>query len=184
MPQQLPDRQSTRIPGYDYSQPGYYSVTICTLNRKKLFGEIIDSEMHLNRIGEVVHSIWKTLPERFSNVELDQSIIMPNHLHGIIILNEPQPLPYESVAASTIPERFKPHIYAQRAARCPPTLGQVVRTFKGAVTHRLHEAGRLNFAWQPRYFPVIIRGETHLLNARRYIINNPANWAKDTFYVP
>jgi REP element-mobilizing transposase RayT len=79
-------RRSIRLKGYDYSQPGAYFVTICTFQRECTLGEIVEGKMVLSREGEVVEAVWKGIPSHFPNVELDEFILMPNHLHGIIII--------------------------------------------------------------------------------------------------
>ena len=89
---------------------------------------IIDDEMHLNDIGQAVRWIWNAMPERFPTIELDQYVIMPNHIHGIIILH-----PYEG------------------AMNCAPTLGLILRTFKALATRYLHAAGASDFAWQRNF---------------------------------
>jgi len=79
-------RRSIRLKGYDYSCPGSYFITICTQHHEEIFGKIIDGEMLLNEIGEVTQRCWKEIPNHFKNVELDQFICMPNHVHGIIVI--------------------------------------------------------------------------------------------------
>ncbi|HEX6110201.1 MAG TPA: hypothetical protein VFZ02_12385 [Ktedonobacteraceae bacterium] len=153
-------RRSIRMQGYDHSDPGAYFVTICTDERRYLFGEIIDDEMHLNDIGQAVQWIWNALPERFPTVELDQYIIMPNHIHGIIILH-----PYEG------------------AMNCAPTLGLILRTFKALATHYLHAAGASDFARQRNYHEHITRKEGNLDGIRQYIIDNPLRWTKDSLHI-
>lgn len=152
-------RRSIRLRGYEYSDPGAYFVTICTDERRYLFGEIIDDEMHLNDIGQAVQWIWNVMPERFPTVELDQYVIMPNHIHGIIIL----------------------HAY-QGAMNCAPTLGLILRTFKALCTHYVRAAGAADFAWQRNYYEHITRKEGNLDGIRQYIIENPACWKEDDLY--
>ena len=78
------NRQSRRLKGYDYSQPGSYFITFCTQNRECLFGEIINGQMHLNDIGKMIETEWLNLKTRFTNIELHAYVIMPDHFHGII----------------------------------------------------------------------------------------------------
>ncbi|MGI0487253.1 transposase [Pantanalinema rosaneae CENA516] len=82
-------RRSIRLKGYDYSSPGAYFITICTHQRQCLFGEIVDGEMRLNRLGQIARSQWLKIPHHHTQVELDAWVIMPNHIHGILILNNP-----------------------------------------------------------------------------------------------
>ena len=79
-------RRSIRLRNYDYSSAGAYFVTILIKDRECLLGEVVDGEMRLSEMGEVVRAIWESLPERYPGVELDESVIMPNHMHGIIVI--------------------------------------------------------------------------------------------------
>jgi putative transposase len=81
-------RRSIRLPGYDYTQAGAYFVTICTNQRQRLFGEIVDGKMHLNLCGQVVVSRWQNIPRHFPCVKLDEFVLMPDHLHGIVVIGE------------------------------------------------------------------------------------------------
>jgi REP element-mobilizing transposase RayT len=81
-------RRSTRLGGYDYAQPGAYFVTVCTRGRACLFGHVLNGEMHLNEAGEIVASVWHGLPERFPGMEPDAFVVMPNHVHGVIVIHE------------------------------------------------------------------------------------------------
>ncbi len=153
-------RRSIRLKNYDYSQPGAYFVTICTEGRRCCFGQIIEGEMHLSDVGQNVQRLWSTIPERFSNVELDHYIIMPNHMHSIIILNPDQ-----------------------GAMNCTPTLGLVLRRFKALTTRFLRTTGESQFEWQRNYHERIIRSESHLNLTRQYIIDNPTKWAEDELFV-
>ena len=82
----FPKRKPIRLKGYDYSKPGYYHVTICTYNRKELFGYIEDNRMFLNKYGRIAEKTWKEIPDHHPDVESDEFIVMPNHVHGIIIM--------------------------------------------------------------------------------------------------
>ncbi len=86
-----PNRRSIRLKGYDYSRPGAYFITICTRDRAHLFGEVADGEMRLNAFGEIVRAAWFDLPNHYNHVRLDAFVIMPNHVHSIIILIDDHP---------------------------------------------------------------------------------------------
>ena len=152
-------RRSIRLRGYDYRDPGAYFVTICTDDRRCLFGEIIDNEMHLSDTGQAVQWIWNAIPERYSNVELDQYVIMPNHIYSIVVLN-----PFEG------------------AIYCAPTLGSILRTFKALATRYIRAAGASDFAWQRDFYDHISRAERNLDHIRQYIIDNPARWTEDDLF--
>ncbi len=95
--QKYPHRRTIRLQNYDYHQAGCYFVTICTQDQKCMFGEIVKGEMYLNGAGSLAQSIWSTLPERFAHVELDQYMVMPNHLHGIMVLTGSPSMPKRDV---------------------------------------------------------------------------------------
>lgn len=103
------NRQSIRLKEYDYSQEGVYHITICTQNKKCLFGKVVNGEVKLNDAGKMVEQQWNHLPNRFPNIELDAHIIMPNHVHGIIIVNS---------------------IRKRAGTRPTPTIASIVGTFK------------------------------------------------------
>ena len=161
-------RRSLRLKGYDYSRAGAYFVTICTHGRECLFGEIMDGEMRLNAAGQAAQAEWVRLPERFQSIELDEFVIMPNHLHGIILVGAGL-APPDSGAAS------------RGAASSAPTLGHILRAFKSisaiAVNRLLGRSGRS--LWQRNYYEHIVRSENELARIREYIANNPAQWALD-----
>jgi REP element-mobilizing transposase RayT len=165
-------RRSIRLKGYDYSRAGAYFVTICTHDRECLFGEIMDGEMRLNDAGQAAQADWVRLPERFQSIELDEFVIMPNHLHGIILVG----------AGFAPPDRGAPNRGACRgAACCAPTLGDILRAFKSisaiAVNRLLGRSDRS--LWQRNYYEHIVRSENELARIREYIANNPAQWALD-----
>ena len=115
-----PRRRSMRLPGHDYRQPGAYFVTICTPDRRCLLGDVVDDEMLLSDAGQIVQTTWGQLPERFPDVGLDAFAVMPNHLHGIIVVGA------QFIAPS-------PRAEALGAMNCAPTLGTIVRAFKARL---------------------------------------------------
>jgi REP element-mobilizing transposase RayT len=151
-------RRSIRLARYDYSQPGAYFVTICTYNR--------ELSLQADQVKEGVRSVWLGLPARFPHVVLDEFVIMPSHLHGVIIL---APTAASKGAAS------------KGAASSAPTLGQIIRAFKslGAIeaNRTLGSSGRP--FWQRNYYEHVIRDEDELNIIRRYICDNPRNWLDD-----
>ena len=117
------NRRTIRLQNYDYAQPGFYYVTICTYKKKWMLGEIVNDEMDLNDVGKVIQLTWNTLPERFPYVELDEYVIMPNHIHGIIIIEGTSINTPRVPNSSKGPERFKQYIHANAAiipASAPP----------------------------------------------------------------
>jgi REP-associated tyrosine transposase len=175
MPQEFPNRRSTRIQGYDYSQPGYYHVVICTYQSKWLFGNIVENEACLNKVGQIAHEIWLTLPLRFDCVDLDYYVIMPNHIHGIVVIKEQhQP---QNPKIAHMPDRFQPYWQQQEQPVGPIDLSEIVRTFKASTTYHARREGNMpDFAWHSGYFERIIAHERYLSNAQSYILNNPVQW--------
>jgi REP element-mobilizing transposase RayT len=162
-------RRSIRLPNYDYSQPGAYFITICVQNHACLFGKIHitqnGAELELNVRGKMIHNIWQEMPFYNPGLVLDQFILMPNHLHGIMVLDA-------------------------SAQRNDLSLPGIVRTFKAISTKRYAEGvkkygwprfpGRL---WQRNYWERIIRNEKELHAVREYIYCNPAKWEDDPLFI-
>jgi putative transposase len=160
-------RRSIRLPGYDYTLAGAYFITIVTREREELFGCITDGEMKLNQCGQIVENAWHDLPNHFAHVELDAFCIMPNHVHGIIILKDE-----EGVGAGLrpAPTKYKRH-----------PLSEIVRAFKSFSARRINALQNTQGAsiWQRNYYEHIIRDNEDYLSKSGYILNNPSNWAKD-----
>ncbi len=148
-------RRSIRLNGYDYSKSGAYFITICTHDREHLFGDIIDEIMVLNKFGDITRSHWQQLSQHHPNIIMDESIVMPNHLHGIIVL--------ESSSDSTKP------------------ISEIIRGFKTFSAKAINQERDLRGipVWQRNYYDRIIRNELELDRVRQYIINNPQNWDTD-----
>ncbi len=147
-------RKSPRLQGYDYSQSGAYFVTICTHKRSYLFGEIRGNDIHTNPNGDIAVACWDGIPQHYPDVDLDAFVVMPNHIHGILML--------------TGTTDFK------------TLLGRVVNAYKGAVTARIRTQYPNTVVWQRSFHDHIIRNERSLNKLREYVATNPARWAEDT----
>jgi REP element-mobilizing transposase RayT len=188
-------RRSIRLQGYDYSQPNAYFVTICTYQKKCLFGEVVGGDMRLNEIGKIVEKEWNNLPERFKSIELDESIIMPNHFHGIIwIVDDPNfrvgaqfiaPSPMrrsmdgDAPAGGTLGAMNCAPTMTDGAMNRAPTLGDVMRVFKAKAAYHIHRDGFMINVWQRNYYERVIRSERELDAIRKYIAENPLKWNED-----
>ncbi len=184
MPRYDPDkhhRRSIRLKGYDYAQAGAYFITICTQNRESRFGEIVNSKMVLNDAGRMVQTEWEQLRERFSSIELDAYVVMPNHFHAIVTITDSD----NNVGAGLV---SAPNGATTRVAPTAqrPTLGDIVGAFKSLVTNAyirgVRELGWPPFdkrLWQRNYHERIIRNERELNAIRQYIYDNPAHWLND-----
>ena len=177
-------RKSIRLQGYDYSQAGAYFITVCTHNRVPLFGEIVDGVMVLNTAGQIVEKCWCAIPEHFPQVTLDEFVVMPNHVHGIITVgannvgaNDYLPLPSnETPIQSNEPPRPLQHGTSR-------TIGSMVRGFKIGVTRWFRANTDIHAVWQRNYYEHIIRNEDAYLAIAEYIQTNPQRWETDTDHV-
>jgi len=161
-------RQSIRLKNYDYTQAGAYFVTICTHKRECVLGDVVNGEMRLNELGQVVEMEWLKTAEIRDNVELDEFVVMPNHIHGIIVITE------SCVGAtSRSPLRNGP---------APKSIGAIVAGFKSAATKRINELCGIPRApvWQRNYYEHVIRNEDDLNEIREYILSNPVKWELDS----
>jgi putative transposase len=151
-------RQSIRLSHFDYSRVGTYFVTACTQNRECLLGEVIeDGKVRLSPAGRTVEWTWNDLPRYYPHVLLDAFVVMPNHVHGILVLKELEPRP-------------------RRQA-----LSEVVRAFKSFSARRINKRRSTPGlpVWQRNYYERVIRDEDEMAAVRRYIIENPLRWATD-----
>lgn len=163
------NRRSIRLKRFDYAQQGAYFVTICTHERENLFGRVAEDEMRLSAEGEAVRDVWSGLPRLFPSVDLDEFVVMPNHVHGIIAI------PFvgaQFIAPST-------HGGAVGEGKHAPALGDAVRAFKAAAARRVRLSSNPEFRWQRNYYEHVVRNEDDLNRIRLYIRMNPALWAED-----
>ncbi|OQA16740.1 MAG: hypothetical protein BWY63_02644 [Chloroflexi bacterium ADurb.Bin360] len=187
-------RRSIRLPGYDYSQAGAYFVTLCTQGRTPLFGGIVDGTMRLNEVGTMVQSVWQSMPDRFPSVIIDVYVIMPNHFHAIVIIDETVGatlvVAQADVATSEGAEPGPALAdVAQNGSGTTPGLGNIVGAFKSITTVE-YISGVRTLGWQPferriwqrNYWEHIIRNEESYARIADYIVNNPANWKTDQLY--
>jgi len=169
---------TTRLYGYDYSREGSYFVTICTRMKIPYFGDIIDDKIILSDLGIVVKAYWIEIQAHYPEVRLDEFIIMPDHIHGIIIIKptikrDSDLLQIESpkLAISTAVKSGNQYWKAH-------SLGSIINQFKRICTLKSKELG-LDFVWQPRYYDHIIHSKNELENTRQYIRDNVINWNKE-----
>jgi len=161
--------ESARLKGWDYSGAGWYFVTLCTRGRECFFGDVVDGEMRLSSIGEIVADEWQRTPTIHPNIALDEWIVMPNHLHGIIVITYRVETPRRGVSTTRQqPSRLQSN-----------SLGSIIGQIKSVCTKRIHAGGCREFEWQERFHDEIIRDERAMHNIREYIIDNPAEWQVD-----
>ncbi len=188
-------RRSIRLRGHDYSGGGAYFVTCCVEGKECLFGRVVEATMLINECGQVVRQAWDEIPQRFPSVILDAFQVMPNHLHGILVIPGPGLEPSLAAAAgapgSTVGPGLAPARARARRVNCRaspghnpedrPGLGDVMRVFKSistiAVNRLLSRRGRRLL--QEDYFEHVIRNLDSLEKIRDYIRTNPARWLED-----
>lgn len=191
-------RKSIRIPGYDYSQPGLYFITICAKDKENIFGEIHapenfnypvagvqnseplqnapqpnQSTVTLFPLGNIANKCWMEIPSHYPNVILHESILMPNHIHGIIEIKETNK-PNNNISDQPLKHEFQKII--------PKSIGSIIRGYKIGVTKEAHSSGEMIDVWQRNFYEHIIRGEKEFYIISDYIINNPLKWKEDRFY--
>lgn len=172
-------RRSIRLRGYDYSQAGAYFVTICTQHRECLFGKITDQVMRLNDAGAIAAKCWQGIPLHFPHAALDEWTVMPNHVHGIIVITDTA----GRGTACRAPTHRAPATerFGKPVSGSLPT---VVRSYKSAVTRHINILRTTpgNRLWQRNYWDHVIRNETELHRIRQYIRNNPTRWQEDALH--
>jgi putative transposase len=186
-------RRSIRLQGYDYSQPGAYFLTICTQDRECLFGEIVNGEMWLNNAGKMIQTVWDEIPAHYPGIDIDEFAMMPNHIHGIIVIvgAAPRGRPDSGQPGPTGPTG-KTEPTGQPRGVAPTvelSLPDVAHRFKTMTTKRYADGvkqhgwrpfpGKL---WQRNYWEHIVRNESELDSIRDYIRNNAKQWELDKLH--
>ncbi len=168
--------ESTRLQNWDYRRAGSYFITICTQYREHFFGEIIGGKMKLSNIGVIADILWYEIKNHAKNIELGAFVVMPNHIHGILILDNNYISDDDSVGDDSVPigrKRF------QNIGK--NSVSSIIGGYKSAVTKHAHRLG-YDFDWQSRFYDHIIRDKKSYNKISNYIINNPAKWDNDNFY--
>ncbi len=161
-------RRSIRWKKYDYSQEGFYFVTICVTAKDCLFGKIVDHKVFLNPSGEMIENQFFKLETKYSNIRCDEFVCMPNHIHFIL--------------------NFKPHLEPDPSVQLH-SLGELIQWFKTMTTNEYIRQVKENSwkpfqgrLWQRNYWERVIRSEQELYFVREYIKNNPEKWESDRLF--
>jgi REP element-mobilizing transposase RayT len=176
------NRKAIRLKGYDYSSAGLYFITICCQDRVCRFGHVENGKMIFNEFGQIAHNVGMKLTERYCNVELDVFQIMPNHMHGIIKLNEP------SLGSGFTPDQIdQPSPIEAQSKNHKPTISDIVGAYKSLVSNNCLEIYKIRNQmmgklWQRNYYEHIVRDEQSYSNISNYIVNNPQKWEEDKFF--
>ena len=157
-PDNQPIRRSIRLKDFNYSSSGAYYVTICAFDHQLVFGEVVDNGLVPTEWGKIAEAYWTKIRERWAPVELDEYVLMPNHLHGVLIF--------------------------PGGTNAPTSLGNIVNWYKSSVTKAVLrlEGGEEAKVWQRNYYEHIVRDENDLLRIQEYIAANLYKWADDEYY--
>lgn len=168
---------SARLQSWDYSLKGAYFITICTQNREHFFGKIENEKMRLSEIGKSTEHFWLEIPNHFPFVELGNFLIMPNHIHGILIINN-----------STVETRFIASenenfggICGDKNPMLHENISKIIRWYKGRCSFEFRKIDS-NFGWQSRFHDHIIRNSKSFEIIQNYIVENPSKWNSDKFF--
>ena len=174
------DRVSIRLKEFDYSSAASYFITICTQNRQCLFGEIASGVMIVNPAGQTIVDEWLAIRSRFTFVQLEAFVVMPNHFHGIVSILPAGEGSVVGIADGRVPTRGTP---------TDPTLGEIIGAFKSITTNRyISGVKNQNWApfdrrlWQRNYYEHIIRNDRSFEILQSYIQDNPLRWEKDQLH--
>lgn len=187
------ERKHLRLRNWDYSRNGIYFVTICCQNKQAFFGSISKNEMKLSEIGTIAFQFWKNIPEHFPHVMLDQFIVMPNHLHGLLHLDSSLVRPRHDVALLPSSEdkvgscngitlqsgqisNFKTNHFSKPVKN---SVSVIVNQYKSSVKRWCNKNGFSQFQWQSRFYDQILFENNSVDNIREYIYNNVRNWKED-----
>jgi len=191
-------RISTRLKGYDYSQTGLYFITICTRDRKCFLGKIIYGTMILNAVGNIAFNYLMEIPKHYPGVKIDEYIIMPNHLHFILNLGRRRDITCDVPAICGTPYHHRRDTTCRFPTTCrvptdirtnqfsKPISGSVsviIQQYKSSVKRWANKNNRKYFQWQSRFYDHIIRNDQSFRIICNYIINNPAKWMDDDFFI-
>jgi putative transposase len=188
---------STRLQSWDYSANGYYFITICTKDRQNFFGKIENETVILNESGKTAERFWLEIPQHFMNIRLDEYVIMPNHVHGILIIDNGMEI------GSTPPVETRQCLVSTNVAhneltkngdnnnpgkkrfqnQGKNTISSIIGSYKSICTKTINKIQNdVFFGWQERFHDQIIRDENDLNNIREYIMYNPVKWETDEYY--
>ncbi|MDX9881943.1 MAG: hypothetical protein RBS73_07735 [Prolixibacteraceae bacterium] len=181
--------QSTRLQNWDYGWGGAYFITICTKGREYYFGNVINGKMQLSKTGIIADILWHEIKNHATNIELGAFVVMPNHVHGILILNDNgnngindhsknEHNDNDDAVGATHAEKTIGQIRFQNQGK--NTISSIIGAYKSAVSKHAHRLG-FGFGWQSRFHDHIIRDERSYQTISEYIINNPLKWDEDKF---
>lgn len=170
----MKERKQVRLRDYDYSKSGYYFITICTKNRKEWFGKAGSRIMCLNEFGEIARDLWVEIPTHFKEIGIDEFSVMPNHIHGILIIEEGM------VGNAYMRSHQRNAFMHSLQDKTKMLLPKIIQQYKSSVTRKINSMQKdSRFDWQKSFYDHVIRSERSLESIREYIQNNPLKWDLD-----
>ena len=185
--------ESARLQGWDYRNPGAYFITICTHNRVHHFGKCENGQMKLSTLGLIVQGCWFEIPRLNHHARLGEFIVMPNHVHGILILDKMDDVDDNgggvvvetlkfNVSTTTVGTNNKSELYRNISPKSG-SVSRIIQQFKRAATYHIKLGfPNTDFKWQSRFHDHIIRNDKSFVRISNYIVNNPLKWVEDKFY--
>jgi REP element-mobilizing transposase RayT len=181
--------KSARLLNWNYSCSGLYFITICTHNKNKFLGKIVNGKMELSKSGKITEKYLTEIPKHFPEIRLDEYVLMPNHVHILFRVETPRGVPrlmnqcdfVETHHDASLTIKYKSFYYHRIALRSSQTIPLVIKQFKAAVKRECNRQ-KLLFTWQARFYDRVIRTEKEYWAIKQYIENNPKNWHKDVCY--
>lgn len=167
-------RKPNRLRDYDYSQDGYYFVTICTQHRREWFGKARNGKIDLNIFGEIAGDLWAEIPKHFQYIGIDEFAVMPNHVHGILIVGQ-------DLVGNAYMRSYRGNAFMHSLQdKTKMLLPKVIQQYKSSVTRKINSLRKgLHFEWQKSFYDHVVRDEKSLEYIREYIQNNPLKWELD-----
>jgi REP element-mobilizing transposase RayT len=170
----MKERKLNRLKDYDYSKNGYYFVTVCTKNREEWFGRIDGDELRLNEFGDIAKNFWAEITGHFERVGIDEFSVMPNHVHGILIIEE------DMVGNAYMRSNQRNAFMHSLRNRTKMLLSKIIQQYKASVTRKINSLENVfHFGWQKSFYDHVIRNDRSLDNLRQYITSNPLKWELD-----
>lgn len=178
-------RKSIRLKDYDYAQEGWYFITIIVQNRECLFGKINNGKVELNQIGSIIQYHWKKIVQHFPHIELDEYIVMPNHIHGIVHIVRVMHSEHNNKKVYKELDMNASPLQSWPAGTKPGSLSAIMQNYKAVTSRKINRIRKIQGMrlWQRNFWEHIIRNEDTLNRIREYIKQNPAEWIEDKLYV-
>ncbi|WP_282125481.1 transposase [Marinifilum flexuosum] len=178
---------STRLQNWNYSSNGKYFITICTCEMEHFFGKVANEKMLQNKIGELANRYWHEIPNHFPYVHLDEFIVMPNHIHGILVIDDP----YYRDSSDDINVQTRHCLVSNQSKQNPGrkrfqnqgnnTISSIIGSYKSIVSKDAHKINP-KFEWHTHFYDHIIKDQKALQRIRNYIKYNPKNWKEDKYF--